>query len=200
MASFTYSIRAAASLAALTAVTIFGATTMVTGCSDDSPGETPDAAAGSCPTSLGETIGQACVANGPQTCSITYLCGDFLAETATCNCQGGTWGCVDGTGTAIDDAANVKCTNPGPGNDKQCPSDEKNADNASCATPGLVCNYTGATCEGATAPNIDQCQCVGNDADGGLVLRCEPAACPGPIPDAGGISDSGGIKVDASGG
>ncbi|MEO8801174.1 MAG: hypothetical protein ABI551_25000 [Polyangiaceae bacterium] len=198
MASFTFSIRAAASLAALTAVTIFGATTMVTGCSDDSPGATVDAGVGSCPTSLVATVGKACVVNGPQKCSISYCGGDFLHQTATCNCVGGSWACVDGPGTPIDDATTVKCITQGPANDKDCPKDE--TDDLACGTPGLVCYYPGATCEGQTSPNIDQCECVGNNADGGLAYRCEPKACPGPTPDAGPISDAGGLGFDASDG
>ena len=56
---------------------------------------------------------------------------------------------------------------------------------ASCHTQGLICSYSGATCPGAAHPLTDTCICEPGAADGGFLIRCEPASCPVPLLDSG---------------
>ena len=193
MASFQFRVRTAAALVAISTVALLGASSVMAGCSSSSDTSTPDAAVQTCPTTIANAINTpACTGNpAGQPCVVGFICPGELNEVATCNCTGGNWACVDHDGNAITDpTAGTTCTNLGPGNDSQCPADEKSANFAGCKTSGLICSYAGQTCVGQSAPNTDTCQCVGGE-DGGLLYHCEPNTCPGQIDDAGAPIDSG---------
>ncbi|MEO6575104.1 MAG: hypothetical protein ABIP89_14765 [Polyangiaceae bacterium] len=129
-----------------------------------------------CPNTVKLAQGAACTQEGFM-CPIGYPCGAFLAEQAQCTCTMGKYACVDSKGTAID-PDNPVCVSAGGGNAKECPASETSADNASCKTPGLQCHYAGPTCPGAASANIDTCQCVGANKDGGVLqFACEPMGC-----------------------
>jgi hypothetical protein len=129
-----------------------------------------------CPNTIKLAQGQACTEEG-FVCPIGFPCGQFLSEQANCTCTMGKFACLDSKGNPVD-ADNPVCVSAGGGNDKECPSSETAADNASCKTPGLQCHYQGPTCPGAASPNTDTCQCTGANKDSGVLqFACEPAGC-----------------------
>ncbi|MEO8875344.1 MAG: hypothetical protein ABI461_07145 [Polyangiaceae bacterium] len=179
------SFRATAAFLAVSTVTLLAASALAVGCSSssDAAGE-PDAASNVCPTTLTMAIGQAC--DTPAPCVVGFECPSSLNEIATCNCVNKTWTCVDGhTNPITDPAAKTNCTALGGGNDKACPATEDQASFAVCGTPGLLCSYVGKTCPSSQVANTDQCQCGGNNTDGGLEFRCDSPSCNVPPSDAG---------------
>ncbi len=168
---------------ALTTIVFGLAWSFGTGCTADSTDNSePDASPEVCPTAIDGALAATCTKEG-FTCPVSYPCGEFLAEQLTCKCTGGKYACVDSKGGPIAAATDVKCTNRGGGNDKQCPGDEATANGKSCTTAGLQCFYAGLTCKGESNPTTDVCQCVGapSGSSSPLVYACEPTkACPIP--------------------
>ena len=184
------SFRKAAAIFAVSSLAVVGATSFVAGCSSSSSEDTPDAASQVCPSTLATAIGTKCTTDR-EVCVVGFICPGELNEIANCTCTAGTWACTDHANNPITDpAAGATCTALGGGNDKACPADEGTASLAPCGTPGLICSYTGAQCAGDPVPNTDQCQCVGNNADGGLEFKCNTPSCIVP-------SEAGPIIVDA---
>ncbi len=196
MASFELSFRArtAASLVALTSMTLVAASSFVAGCSSSSDSSTPDAAVQVCPDTIASALATpACTGNPDgKPCIVGFICPNELNEVATCNCTNNAWACVDHDNAPITDPeAGTNCTALANPQDSQCPANESAANNASCKTPGLICSYAGATCTGASSPNTDTCQCV-NGGDAGLIYDCEQPACIAPPTDAGTFSTDAG--------
>ncbi len=162
---------------ALALGTVFVASGLaLAGCTSET--STPEAQkpAPFCPNTVKLAQGQACTQEGFM-CPIGFPCGQFLSEQANCTCTMGKYACVDSMGKAVD-PENPVCVSAGGGNAKECPSSESSAANTSCKTPGLVCNYPGPTCPGATTQNVDKCQCVGANKDSGVLeFNCEPVGC-----------------------
>lgn len=181
-------LRAAAGIFVVSSLSFLGATSLMTGCSDDSPGTSADAGPQQCPTLITAAQGAAC--DVQQTCPLSYECvgNDPIRETAECTCTNKAWACVDPKGNDVQPGQTPACTGIGSGNDKECPAAE--TEGASCHTQGLVCSYAGETCPGAANPLTDQCQCVPNNADGGFAMHCEPGQCPIPLGDAGSQPDA----------
>jgi hypothetical protein len=192
MASFELSFRArtAASLVALTSLTLVGASSMVAGCSSSSDSSTPDASSQVCPVTIADAINTPACTTDREVCVVGFVCPGELNEIANCTCTGGSWACVDNKNAPITDpTAGTTCTNLGGGNDKNCPADETSASFAGCKNPGLICSYAGQTCAGASKPNTDTCQCDGA-GDGGLQFHCQQQTCIAPPGDSG-VQDSG---------
>lgn len=185
------SLRAAAGIFVFSSLSFLGATSVMTGCSDDSNGASPEAGPEQCPTNITAAQGAACTTER-MTCSLSYECasGDPLRETAECTCTDKAWACVDPKGNAVAPGQVPACTSTGSGNDRECPAAE--TEGAPCHTQGLVCSYQGLTCPNTTTPLTDQCQCIpGTLVDGGFAMHCEPGACPVPLGEAG-PGDAGG--------
>ena len=184
MSSFKFSLRAAAGIFVVSSLSLFGATALVTGCSDDNAGTSDDAGAQQCPTNITAAQGAACTVER-SVCPISYECvgNDPIRETAECTCTNKQWACVDPKNNDVTAGQTPACTAIGSGNDKECPATE--TEGASCHTQGLVCSYAGQTCVGSSNPLTDQCQCIPNNSDGGFAMHCEPAQCPGQVVDSG---------------
>ena len=146
------------------------------GCTSETSAPEAQKPAPFCPNTIKLAQGQACTQEG-FVCPIGFPCGQFLSEQANCTCTKGKYACVDSMGKTVD-PENPVCVSAGGGNAKECPSSLSATDNASCKTPGLQCHFAGPTCPGASSANIDTCECVGANEDGGtLHFVCEPTGC-----------------------
>ncbi|MGH7283235.1 MAG: hypothetical protein ACRELY_17045 [Polyangiaceae bacterium] len=177
----------------VSSLSFLGATSLMTGCSDDSSGASPDAGPQQCPDNVTAAQGAACTVER-SICPISYECvgNDPIRETAECTCTSSAWACVDPKGNDVQAGQTPACTGIGTGNDKDCSPTE--TEGATCHTQGLVCSYQGATCAGQSTPLTDTCQCNAVAlVDGGtaFALHCEPGQCPVPLGDAG-PQDAGG--------
>jgi hypothetical protein len=192
---FTWSHFVKASLGGVACLALgFGA---MAGCSsndDNGSGPDVDAALGQGENicgfvTVGAAAGASCSTEG-YSCGIGYVCGSFNQQ-AHCTCTSGKFVCVDSTQANVPQGGAPQCTSNGTGNDKACPASESAADQAKCATSGLLCHYAGSVCPPpSTQVNTDTCQCLVHD-DGGLSFKCERSFCnPGTdasndLPDAG---------------
>jgi hypothetical protein len=117
-------------------------------------------------------------------CGIGFQCGAFFQQ-AVCTCTGGKFACTTPKGDIAADTSEADVTanfcTAQPPSSEACPKDQTSMQGKACTTAGKSCYYTGTTCQGASAPLTDECDCKNTQTlDGGassLQWQCSIATC-----------------------